>query len=512
MDYLLDFCDHNKRKEIIKNEAGSNAWFGDDDDENTDDNDDDDEQLDDEKPKKRFKNVEIEEDDDYDDEDDDLVSEQSEEENNKSKKSSKKVKFADEIDSNEEDDDEEADFNHVDDDDVNEEQAKGYKEDIYGRLIDEHGNIVKENKSERLEKRIKELEERHLITDKVQIEKLQKQLNGLLNRLSTLNIHTISSQIIQIFYSNQYTRHDLINCIEKLIDQILLNKISLIPERLHAEYAALISILSSNIGIELGATVLNRFINLFNDTFKDLNCENFTIECKYVDNLLSFICYLYNFKLFSSKLIFDLMNTYLISNINASKMQIFEKLIDLLLIVLRKLGFLLRKDNPLMLKDFIIELKSKLNESNVDGENNRLKFMLESLIAIKNNDIRKLNEAFYAQDELTSEDIYENLHKRIKNLYSANVKFNDTQLNVNLKDMLNSNKCGKWWIVGSAWSNIDEDNGESGEKIENEKITNKNQLNFNQQLLELARKQHMNTDVRRTIFCIIVSAEVSSGF
>lgn len=31
---------------------------------------------------------------------------------------------------------------------------------------------------------------------------------------------------------------------------------------------------------------------------------------------------------------------------------------------------------------------------------------------------------------------------------------------------------------------------------------------FNKKLLELARKQRMNTDTRRTIFCIIMSAEV----
>ena len=371
-------------------------------------------------------------------------------------------------------------------------------------------------KNDKLQKRLKELEEKHVETDKDVLTKLSKQLNGLLNRLSTLNIHSISTQIIQLFYSNQYTRYDLINTLELLLKQILLNKQSLVPDRLQAEYAALISILSSNIGIELGATVLTNFIFLFDQQFKLAENESneiFAIENKYIDNLLTFICYLYNFKVFSSVLIFDLINECIIKNFT-NKNMIFEKLIDFLVIILRKIGFVLRKDNPLQLKEFIINLKAKLNElsSQQSEGNTRLKFMLESLVAIKNNDIRKLTDSYYSDDQINCEDIYEMLIKRIKTLYSNNLKYNDIQLNVNLSDLLNSNKRGKWWIVGSAWSNEDKvESGNNAEEIkENRKLFKQNKSNFSEKLLELARKQHMNTDIRRTIFCIIMSAEVNT--
>lgn len=59
---------------------------------------------------------------------------------------------------------------------------------------------------------------------------------------------------------------------------------------------------------------------------------------------------------------------------------------------------------------------------------------------------------------------------------------------------------GKWWVVGSAWTgNISETS---------EKINQNKSEGFSTKLLELARKQRMNTDTRRNIFCIIMSAEV----
>ena len=137
--------------------------------------------------------------------------------------------------------------------------------------------------------------------------------------------------------------------------------------------------------------------------------------------------------------------------------------------------------------------------------------MLESLIAIKNNDIRKLTEAYYSDDQINCEDIYEMLIKRIKNLYSNNLKYNDVQLNINLNDLLNSNKRGKWWIVGSAWSNEDVD-GIKSDQVDSKtkKLLKQHKNSFSEKLLDLAKKQHMNTDIRRTVFCIIMSAEVST--
>lgn len=62
---------------------------------------------------------------------------------------------------------------------------------------------------------------------------------------------------------------------------------------------------------------------------------------------------------------------------------------------------------------------------------------------------------------------------------------------------------GKWWVVGSAW--------EGNITRPEEKPAAKLVPTADQKLLELARKQRMNTDVRRSIFCVIMAAEVSKS-
>lgn len=88
-------------------------------------------------------------------------------------------------------------------------------------------------------------------------------------------------------------------------------------------------------------------------------------------------------------------------------------------------------------------------------------------------------------------------------------------LRVSLSDMLSADKKGKWWLVGAGWSGnplveleqqrekakSSEKTGKSGNKEEDK--------DSEAALLELARKQGMNTDVRRGVFVVLMTSEVS---
>ena len=65
---------------------------------------------------------------------------------------------------------------------------------------------------------------------------------------------------------------------------------------------------------------------------------------------------------------------------------------------------------------------------------------------------------------------------------------------------------GRWWIVGSAWSNSADTEG--GVNIDTKVNSAAGQI-MNKKLLAKAKKFGMNTDIRRSIFCIIMTAEVS---
>lgn len=121
--------------------------------------------------------------------------------------------------------------------------------------------------------------------------------------------------------------------------------------------------------------------------------------------------------------------------------------------------------------------------------------MLDVLLAIKNNNVNKIP----SYDPTLAEHL-----RKILRTMLVNGKY-VTTLNITLGDLLRADQQGKWWVVGSAWSGNVDDIG-SAKAMKSSK-TPVNQ--FSDTILELARKQRMNTDDRRNVFCILMSAEVS---
>lgn len=368
------------------------------------------------------------------------------------------------------------------------------KEDIYGRLVDKKGNIVKTEKYVPPAQRLENLLKQSNSENSVQLQRLHKQINGLFNRLSTSNIVSILNQIVQMVYSNQYTRYDIMETIYNLIDNSIIKSNCMTPHRLIVEHAALISALTTSVGVELGANLLQRLCQKLNKNLSDP--IYFNVENKTFDNLILFLSNLYHFKLFSSNLLIDLLSENLLELIDMDEK--LEKIIDLILLILRSVGFSLRKDAPIQLKDLVIKLQSKINslKNNQSNEeiNNRLKFMIESINAIKNNDIRRLDTFDQQPIEL--------IKKQMKNSF----KEDQILLNISYKDLVNVEQTGRWWIVGSAWSNreLSIEKSTSTKKEENKSVQDGM---FSEKILKLAKEQRMNTDIRKAIFCIIISAE-----
>ena len=75
-------------------------------------------------------------------------------------------------------------------------------------------------------------------------------------------------------------------------------------------------------------------------------------------------------------------------------------------------------------------------------------------------------------------------------------------LRMTFEDLRSAGSRGKWWLIGAAWGGDPlAENKENPAQV----ATPANQEN---QLLKLARKQGMNTDIRRSIFVVLMSSEV----
>ncbi|CAH1108463.1 unnamed protein product [Psylliodes chrysocephalus] len=358
----------------------------------------------------------------------------------------------------------------------------GTWEDIYGRLRAKDGTVITKSttQSKYIPPAMREQMNKSQPEDKKRQEKLnrlKKQLKGLLNRLAESNMHGIATQIEELYMNN--SRNDMNDTLTNLIMDSLVTEV-LSPERLLIEHVVLLTVLHANVGTEVGAHFLQRIVRNFDESLHAAH----EVENKTLDNAVRIIAQLYNFKLFDSKLIYEVLRKL------AGGFK--EKDVECILHVLRMVGFGLRKDDPLALKDLILELQHRANEAtDEEKDNSRVKFMLDILLAIKNNNVTKIPNYDVSYSE--------HLKKVMKGFIRKGNYV--TVLNISLEDLLKADERGRWWVVGSAWIGNDLDNREKSDKSSTTSEV------YSSKLMELARKQRMNTDIRRNIFCIIMSAE-----
>ncbi|KAM4533657.1 nucleolar MIF4G domain-containing protein 1 isoform 2-T2 [Odontesthes bonariensis] len=314
---------------------------------------------------------------------------------------------------------------------------------------------------------------------KAELEKLKRNVKGLLNRLSEPNMAFVCGQLEELYMS--CSRNDMSNTLTEVMLAACVTP-TLMPDRLLMEHVLLVSILHHAVGLEVGAHFLETVVRKFDDAYKSPS------ESKECDNLIAIVAHLYNFQVVHSVLIFDilklLMGTFT------------EKDIELILFVLRNVGFALRKDDALALKELISEAQHKARGmGSMLQDQTRVRFMLETMLALKNNDMRKIPG--YDPEPM------ERLRKLQRTLINRSAAGSDMKLRVSLENILAAEQVGRWWIVGSSWSGAPMITKQGDATTKQSSAEGQ----FSANVLELARKQRMNTEVRRNIFCVLMTSE-----
>ncbi|KAL4090400.1 hypothetical protein QTP88_025249 [Uroleucon formosanum] len=360
-----------------------------------------------------------------------------------------------------------------DEDNNDDTKIKNMKEDIYGRLRKSDGTIVEQSTAyipPHLRKKQNEESE--------QLKRLKQQVKGLLNRLAETNMHSISRQIEDLYQVN--SRNNMNETLYKCITDAIVRSECVSPYRIIVESSTLITVLHTNVGSEIGAFFLQSLATNLNTL---IECNDIKVEDKELDNIVLLLCCLYAFKVFHGGFIFEILDKLLI--------KFEEKHIDLILSILRTIGFNLRKDNPTLIKKLLLDIQKKSSDTNESTISSRVKFMLEILSAIKNNNVNKIPSS--------SEQCYSTYIDHIQKVIRTYYKYNKTpaELTISYEDLLNADNKGRWWIVGSAWKGDEQKN--------NNNIQKKDM--YDKKLLDMAKKYRMNTDTRKNIFCILFTAE-----
>ncbi|KAH9265786.1 hypothetical protein BASA84_001436 [Batrachochytrium salamandrivorans] len=323
--------------------------------------------------------------------------------------------------------------------------------------------------------------------------RLKRQLQGLLNRLTDTTLESIVMSIEEVFRSN--SRHD----VTEIITDIMLSYVgdqSNILDSFITTYAGLIAALYNAVGIEFGAHFIQALTEQF-DTSRNRSLDAKQSEKDDTDkrctNFSMLLAMLYNFEVVSCVLLYDIIRMS-IESLN-------ELDVEVLLRILRLGGHQLRSDDPASLKDIVLLIKEAIGKRDQKTLSARLKFMVDTIMDIKN------NKRKHADQKVANQSQQDRIKKAVANISKRRSLHGPEPLRVSLDDIRSIQTKGKWWLVGTAWAGHDAD-GDSAAKRETARgLSESSSQKAPQELLEIARRHKMHTDVRRSIFVVLMSSE-----
>ena len=357
---------------------------------------------------------------------------------------------------------------------------------------------------------------------------IKRSLNNVLNRLSDQMLESVSKSISGLYRSNPV--NDVNECFLANIKNACVPS-NLVISGLIPIYIACASGVHVQTGddVQLGGYLLEHIVlelldeledarnareddNAVTEYDDDMARDESVLSNKRACNLALILCYLYNYNIVHCSLMYDLIRE-LIENFS-------EMDVEVLLLILSHCGYQLRSDDPTALKDIVLLVQDRAlraMDDNEDGRSvrlassSRVQYMIGAMTDLKNNKRRK-------KDEMVGQKTasYRKTVGRIKST-SVNNSFgrsSDASMRIKLQDVKDIETKGRWWKVGAKWRGNqfhDDDDATTGASDAANAInsTSKSQSASEKEehaLLVLASKYRMNTDLRRSIFCIIMGS------
>ncbi|KAM7221501.1 hypothetical protein V8F06_003073 [Rhypophila decipiens] len=330
--------------------------------------------------------------------------------------------------------------------------------------------------------------------------RIRRQTQGLINRITESNLLGIVGDIEKLYRENP-RQHVSSSLVDLLLTQVC--EPTSLPDTLLILIAGFATAVYKVIGMDLGAQLIQDTVERFDKHHEEARLA--AVEGpdvpKHTSNLITFLAQLYNFQMIGPKLLFDYIRLLLsdLSELNA----------ELLLRIVRMSGPALKRDDDKALKDIVSLIRpavAKIGEKNLSV---RTKFMIETINDLKDNKMKTGAVASAVVSEHATR-----MKKLLGSLNSKKLKSSET-LGVGLNDIRNSDKKGKWWLVGASWagpsveekrSKDENNNVQEDDDEDNDSFQLDSEDEGQPDLAELAREQGMNTDVRRSIFVSLLSS------
>lgn len=318
---------------------------------------------------------------------------------------------------------------------------------------------------------------------------LRRQIQGLLNRLSEANLVSILGYMEKI-YRDHPRQHVTTTLLDLLMG--LLSDPTTLQDTFIILHAGFIAAVYKIVGTDFGAQAIQRIDEEFSQNYHSGTDQDRT--GKKLTNLISLLAELYNFQVIGSNLLYDLVRLFLD--------ELSETNTELLLKIIRNSGPQLRKDDPSSLKKIVLQLQAAVADSGEEKLSIRTKFMIETINNLKNNRMKTGVAASTIASEHTNR-----MRKTLGSLNQRNIRGSEP-LRIGLQDLRQTEKRGKWWLVGATYKDGDADDAEHTEPSAVRGRNNRAVYmdGVAADLIQLAKEQRMNTDIRRSVFIAVMSA------
>ena len=395
-------------------------------------------------------------------------------------------------------------------------------QDIYGNTIGSPANSTKPQKY--VPPHLRKKQDSNGAVDDQQRQQsflqIQRSLNNPLNRLSEDTLISVSQEIAKLY--PLHSTSDVNECIWKSTKNTCVARSHLMTGLIPVFVAALCGVhVINGDSSQLGEYIMEKVVV---DLWKEVKVarEKVTAEdtvsdvdlvAKEASNLMLCLCYLYIFGVVHCSLMYDVVRDFIES---------FKEIdVELLLLILNHCGRALRSDDPSALKDIVLLVQKRALDTKDTVTNvSRVDYMVSAILDLKNNKRRNQSAGFV---EKTAR-LKKILGQIKSSVASSNGGFrSESSTRISLSDLLNAETQGRFWKVGASWVGNqfrfqEEDDGHDSKpdkksSVGADKETPQPNNEEDAKLLKLATKYRMNTDVRRSVFCIIMgSADCDDAF
>lgn len=325
---------------------------------------------------------------------------------------------------------------------------------------------------------------------------IKRVLQGLLNRLSESNFLSVVGEVFGAISTN--ARSIAIEVLIDLLSSLVANP-AILSDTFLVLHAAFAAALYRLVGIDFGAVLLKRTVDQIDRAHGHVVAHP-SSGGKETTNLIAFLAELYTFRVVGPKIVFAWIRQLLSS--------LSELNTELLLRMIRNCGPQLRADDPTALKEIIIQIQPLMAETGNDHNFSvRTKFMLETILALKNNRMKGGFAVGASAAELTIR-----LKKLMGSLAQSQALRGSDPLKFDLDEIRAGDPMKKWWIplsLNSLQQQHLSTNSSVYPTAEKNRDTSKVSVGPDeeeQSLAQLATVSHLSTPVRRQIFTTLLSS------